>query len=117
MALKRAKGIKSLTKLDNASLSAHIDEITRFFAIEYGIYLRMPGEPENVASLSLSEYLATMKEKEQIKIFQNLEQSYDLNSHRERRRFLCDLIEMPYTSSIGDDQKLLDGIKDWLGNY
>lgn len=112
--LKKAREIDSLTKLSDEDLSAYIDEIKAYFAIEMGLYLRSANEPPEVANISLTDYLKVMNHTHQHNIFKRLESLYDLESHKERKRFLCDLTGTPYTSTIGNEERLLEEIKTWL---
>lgn len=36
------------------------------------------------------------------------------NSPKEKREFLAELVGVPFTSVIGDDERLLTEIKDWI---
>ena len=36
------------------------------------------------------------------------------NSPKEKREFLAELVSVPYTSIIGDDDRLLEEIKNWI---
>lgn len=36
------------------------------------------------------------------------------NSPNEKREFLAELVSVPYTSVIGDDDRLLEEIKNWI---
>lgn len=116
-AFKRAHDIKTLTKLDNVSLSGYIDGIFGYFAREYGIYLRKTNEPEGVSDMTLSQYLSYMQRNEAKKeIFEKLETLYNFHSYRERKRFLCDITDTPATSAAGDDDKIIEGVREWISS-
>ena len=113
-AFKDAHGIGSLRILDNVSLSSYIESIKRYFATEQGIYIRSANEPEGVHRMTLSQYLQSMENIAKQKVFDQLETLYNFHSHRERKRFLCDLTDTPLTSTIGNEERLIENIREWL---
>lgn len=116
-AFKDAHGIETLTKLENASISAYIDSIFRYFAIEHGIYLRKTNEPEGVQDMTLSQYHGHMQRNEaKHQVFDKLESLYNFHSHSERKRFLCDITDTPPTSAAGDDERILEGVREWISS-
>lgn len=112
-AFKEACCIETLTALNKTSLSGYIDSIRRYFAIEHGIYLRSSNEPEGVEEMTLSQYLKAMNDPKN-KIFESLETLYNFHSNRERKRFLCDLTDTPISSTVGNEDRLMENIKEWL---
>lgn len=113
IAFKSSLGIESLTNLDNVFLSGYIELIKRYFAIELGIYLRSAREPENVRELSLNQYLKYMKKQD---IYDLLNSEYNLDSYKERRRFLTDLTGANINLTIGEDSLLMQEVEYWINN-
>lgn len=113
IAFKRGYGIESITLLDNSSLSDYIELIKAYFAVELGIYLRSAKEPKNVRELTLSQYLKIMQTQ---KIYDMLSSEYNLNSYKERKRFLTDLVGANINQTIGEDKKLIEQVEYWINN-
>lgn len=125
LALKTSQGIKSLTSLTKYELWCYINDIKALFAIELGIYLQMPGEPDDVEDITLTEYLKEMERLKMIPpddgsnvsqemcIHSILSRFYDLESRNARTRFLCDLTGTPFTSGL-DRDRLVNEINDWI---
>lgn len=113
LAFKTGLGIQSLTYLNNSSLSDYIESIKIYFATELGIYLRSCKEPINVRDLSLTEYLKIMKKQE---IYELLSFEYNFNSYKERKRFLSDLVGVNINRTVGEDDILIEEVKEWINN-
>lgn len=101
--------------LSNDQLSGYIELIQRYFAVELGIYLRSTNEPKNVSNLTLSEYLKIMNKKTKY-INEILDFEYNLDSYKERKRFLVDLIGAPAHVNAENEDILLNEIRYWLNN-
>lgn len=115
IAFKNGKGIYSLTQLSNEDLSIYINEILNYFAVELGLYLKAYDEPENVSNLSLSEYFKIMESLEKEKMLRKLYDIYNMDDFKNRKKFLCDLIDIPYQSIIDTNNKrLINEILLWL---
>jgi hypothetical protein len=53
--------ITSMADLTAMEIGEVVTEVARMFAIELGVMLPYPGEPDNVAELTMTEFLALKK--------------------------------------------------------
>lgn len=64
-AFKTYAGIDSLTELDTKTMESYLGMVRMLCARERGWLVPLPGEPENIADMSMREFLnLTLKEDE-----------------------------------------------------